>query len=98
MEHPIGHRGNPGIVGDDEQCRSKLAIGLFQRFEHANAGMAVECPGGFVAQQDAGLLCNRACNGDALLFTAGKLGGIVVLAISVTNRTFSSAVRLGMRL
>ena len=77
MQHPVGNAGNRAVVGDDHQRGAALAVDPHQRFEHADAGRAVERAGRLVAEQHFGLLGDGAGDGDPLLLPARKLGRIM---------------------
>ncbi|MFM1942992.1 MAG: hypothetical protein RI897_1974 [Verrucomicrobiota bacterium] len=62
---------------DDCQC-AEFAVDALDGFEDDDTGADVEGAGGFIAEEDFGAFSDGAGDGDALLFTAGELGGEVV--------------------
>lgn len=78
VDHAVGHVGHHGIVGDDDGEGAEFAVGALDGFEDDDAGLDVESAGGFVAQQHGRAFGDGASDGDALLFTAGKLGGKMI--------------------
>ena len=56
----------------------ELAVDAIEHFEHEPARRSVESAGGLVAQEDLGLLDDRARDGDPLLLAARHLRRIVV--------------------
>ena len=78
MNHAVGHVGHRGVVRDDDGERAEFAIHALDRFEHDDAGADVERAGGFIAEEHFGAFRDRARDGHALLFAAGKLRGEMV--------------------
>ena len=79
-EDAIGHVGEDGGVGDDDGQRAEFAVDVFNGLEHGDAGVDVEGPRGFVAEEHRRTLGDGAGDGDALLFAAGHLRREVVEA------------------
>jgi hypothetical protein len=71
MNHPVGHVGHDGVVGDDDGERAEFAVNALDGLEHDDAGAHIEGAGGLVAQQHLGPLGDRPSNGHPLLFPAG---------------------------
>ena len=85
MHYPIGHAADHGVVGNHCRGGADLAVDGRDGIEHDNTGLAVECAGRFVTQQDIGTFCNRACDGHALLFTTRELCWKMINALTETN-------------
>ncbi len=51
VDHPVRHRGDAGVVGNDNCGCAQIAVGPRQRLKHAHPGSAVERPGRLVAEQ-----------------------------------------------
>ena len=71
-----------GVVGDECGGGAQLPVDLRQRFQHADAGLAVERAGRLVAQQDVGALGDGARDGHALLLATRHLRGEVIHALA----------------
>ena len=78
MDHPVGHVGHDGVVGDDDGERAQLAVHALDGLQHHDARPHVQRAGRFVAEQHLGALGDGARDGHALLFAAGELGGEMV--------------------
>src|SRR5579863_5240629 len=79
--HAIGHPGDGGIVSDDRDNGSNLAINAFQNLQHELACRVVERAGRLVAQQDFGALCHGPRDRHALLFASRKLRWEMIQAV-----------------
>jgi hypothetical protein len=73
VDHPVGHRGDRGIVGDDRRGSAELAVDPLQHLEHHHARLGVQRARWLVTEQYLGALGNRARNRDPLLLTAREL-------------------------
>ena len=73
--------GDLRLVGDQDDGDS-LLVELLKDGHHFEGGAAIEITGRFIGQQQGRPVDQRAGNGHALLLAAGKLGGIVVEAVS----------------
>ena len=69
-DHPLGDAGDIGIVRDHQDGLPPV-MGLTQQSQHVEGGLAVQVAGGFVGQQDGGLVDERTRQRHALFFTAG---------------------------
>ena len=75
--------GQLRVVGDHDH---KAVFGhLLQQLHDLNAGLAVQCTGGLVRQQDVGIVHQSAGNGHPLHLTAGHLAGMLVQLVSQTH-------------
>ena len=72
----LGLHGNGVIVGDEHHGIA-LPVQLLQHFQYLTAGVAVQCAGGLVGQNDSRTACQCPRDGNTLLLTAGKLVGLV---------------------
>jgi hypothetical protein len=66
------------IVRDDDDAGVLLAGDFGEEFHDLAAALAVESGGGFVGEDEAGLVGERTGHGDALLLAAGECDGQVV--------------------
>ena len=77
-----GVLGHVGVVGDHEDGAAAAVGGgggdLFEDFGHVLGVGFVEVAGGFVGEEDGGVVGEGAGDGDALLFAAGEIGGAAV--------------------
>ena len=72
------------LVGDDHDGHAKLLVHAFQHVEHRFCGFEIERAGGLVAQEDARVGGQCACDGHALLLSAAqRLGVRVALLLQV---------------
>jgi hypothetical protein len=71
----IGVREDAVVVGDDEDGAFGAAGDLLKNFHDEEAVFGVESGGGFVADDEAGVVDEGAGDGDALLLATGELGG-----------------------
>ena len=72
-DDPVGHTGDGRIVRDDDGGGAELAVHTVERVKHDHAGGDIERPGGLVAEEDVGPLCDRSRDCDPLLLTPGEL-------------------------
>ena len=70
-----------GVVGDEEDGDALVAVEALQEVHDFVAGFGVEVAGGFVGEDEFGLVNESAGDGDALLLAAGELVGFVVAAV-----------------
>ena len=75
-----GACGHALVVGDEDDGSAAAVEGL-EEVENLVGGLRVEVAGGFVGQDQLGLVYQCAGDGDALLLPAGEFGGLVVKAI-----------------
>ncbi len=87
MDHAVGHAGDGGVVRDDDGGGAQVLIDAGDRLQHHLAGRIVECAGRLVAQQDLGLLHDRARDRHPLLLAAGQLGRKMVAARREVDQT-----------
>ena len=66
------------IVRDDDDTGAALVGDLCKEFHDLPATLAVERGGGFIGEDEAGLIGQGAGDGDALLFAAGERFGEIV--------------------
>lgn len=64
-----------GVVGYDNDCCAVGAIVAEEEVEDFAAGFGVEAAGGFVGENEIGVVCYGAGDGDALFLSAGQLAG-----------------------
>src|SRR6185437_4118989 len=76
----LGVPGMARIVCHHADRRAR-AMQLGQQLHHLITVIAVEIAGRLVRENDQWLACNRACNSDALLLTAGELRRIVIQTV-----------------
>ena len=81
LNDAVRHAANNRVVGHQDDGSRERAVHAIERLEHEHTRLAVQRAGGFVAQQQTRLLGDSACDGDALLLAAGKLGGKAVAEI-----------------
>ena len=68
-------------MGDDDDGVA-FAVELFEKGEDFDAGFGVEISGGFVGQNNRGVVDQGAGDGDALFLAAGELVGAVAHALA----------------
>ena len=66
------------IVADDKDTGVLLAGDFGEEFHHLAAALAVERGGGFVGEDEVGLVRERTGHGDALLLAAGERDGQIL--------------------
>ena len=70
------------VMGDHDY---KAVFGhLLQQLHHLNAGVAVQCAGRLVGQQDVGVVDQCAGNGHTLHLAAGHFAGVLVQLVAQT--------------
>jgi len=72
LDTAIRETANRWIVGDNQDCVT-FAVKIAQKANHGFFVGFVEISGGFVGKNKLGMIDERAGDGDALLFAAGKL-------------------------
>ena len=75
----------------------QLAIGQWQRLEHPDASLTVECARGFVASGHVRLLGDRTCNDHALLLASRSLCGEMVRACRKSDGSRAVWAGIGCR-
>ena len=70
---PIARFGNCRIVRGEEQRLAAFMHKILQQLKCALGVCGVEIAGRFVGQNDARIVCECACDRDALLFASGKM-------------------------
>ena len=58
---------------------------MVKRFQNLDAGLAIEGTGWLIAKEQCGSLCDRSCNGHALLFAPGQFSWEVIQARTQPN-------------
>ena len=81
MEESVAAVGEVGVVGDDDEGAAVLTDEVEEEIDDGGATVRVQVAGGFVGEDDAGIIDEGAGDGDALLFAAAELGGEVVEAV-----------------
>jgi hypothetical protein len=79
---PVHARRQFDVVGDHDQAGLVFAVEFAHQVEHRVGGVTIEVAGRLVGEDARRLGDQRARNGDALTFTAGKLAGAVVETMS----------------
>ena len=74
--------GEALVVGDDQQRRPGLGAASKKQVDDRGTGRGIEIAGRLVREHQRGARGERAGDGDALLLTAGKLGGIMRKAVA----------------
>ena len=69
----IGKIEDAIVVGDDEDGAFRADCDLAQQFHHMVAGVFVEGRGGLIADDELGVVNQRAGESDSLLLTPGEL-------------------------
>lgn len=80
----MGMLGDFLFVGDDDDGVA-LAGEVFEEVEDFLTGAGVEVSGGFVGEDDGGVVDEGACDGDALALAAGEFVGAVMEAVGETD-------------
>jgi hypothetical protein len=84
-EDVVGGLGDLGVVGDDEEGEAGFAGDGLEDVEDFLGIVGVEIAGGFVGEEEAGLVGEGAGNGDALLFAAGEVVGFAMGFVAKTD-------------
>lgn len=74
-----------GIIVGDEHHGVALIVHLLQHSQHFAAGVAVQCAGRLVGQNDRRVPHQRPSDGNTLLLAAGELSGIGLFFIRQTH-------------
>src|SRR5690606_2718401 len=77
--------GDLFVVGGDEKGGFLVLVDLLDQLHDLGGGVAIEIAGGFVGEDQFGLVHQGAGNGDALLLTAGQGGGEKIHAVAEAN-------------
>ena len=80
LNFSMTYAGDDGIMGDQGRRRSQRLVGVLDRFQHQNSGLAVEGAGRLVTQQDVRAFGDGPRNRHPLLLAAGQLGGEMIHA------------------
>jgi len=83
--HAVRHRRDGGIVRDENDGCALRAIEFVNDAQNVLSRFRVEVAGRFVAQQDGGIVGERARDGDALLLPSRKLRGKMICAVTQAN-------------
>ena len=75
-DDPVGVFGDVGLVGYDDDGVS-AGVEVVEEGHDLVAGLGVEVAGGFVGEDDGGVVDKGAGDGDALALAAGELVGLV---------------------
>ena len=75
VEGVVSLVGNAGVVSGHDQGAAALGAELKEKVQDFSSGFGIEVAGGFIGNQQRGMIDEGARNGDPLLFTAGKLRG-----------------------
>lgn len=78
IQNPVEDIKGAMIVGDDDDARAALVGDAGKQLHHLPAAPAVERGGRLIGQDQAGLVGQRAGDGDALLLAAGERVGEVI--------------------
>ena len=74
------------VVGDDDHGAVGGACDIAEKFEYDFAVLGIEGGGGFVADDEWGFVDERACDGDALLLTAGEFVWVITPTRAESHR------------
>jgi len=88
--------GQLRVVGDHDH--QPVPRYFLEQLHDLNAGLAVQCAGGLVCQQDIGVVHQCAGNGYALHLPAGHLAGVLVQLVAqphLLQRSGGTAAALG---
>jgi hypothetical protein len=82
VEDAVTGAGEIGVVGDDDEG-FVVVVGEFEEERHDfRAVFGIEVAGGFVGEEDIGIVDKGAGDGGALLFAPGEFGGEMVKAVA----------------
>ena len=84
MRHPLGSCGDVIFMGHEHQ-RDPLCMEFIKQVEHIVGGAGIQCSGGFIRQQQAGLVDDGSGDRDTLLLAAGELVRLILHAIRQTD-------------
>lgn len=87
----IGHRGQSGVMCDDNDRHPLFAAGVLEQLQDLFSGVVIQGACGLVTEQQLRIFCDGPCDGDTLLFAAGQLGGEVLEAFFQTYFLRTSA-------
>src|SRR5258708_29646009 len=80
MDGALGVVGVSRVVGDHADGGTAL-MDVAEKIHDRVAIFGVEVSGGLIGKENHGVADESACDGDALLLTAGELGGIMLGAV-----------------
>ncbi len=72
MDNAVGDCGDFFVVGGDEKGGVVFFVDFFEELDDFGAGFFVEVAGGFVGEDDFGVVDEGAGDGDALFLAAGE--------------------------
>ena len=78
IQRAVKNVESPVIVSDDNDARMVFMGDAGEEFHDLTATFLVECGGGFICEDQTGVVRKRAGDGDALLFAAGECGRKIV--------------------
>ena len=80
--HAVCHIGDDAeVMRDVDDGHVQFLLQLLDELEDLSLNGYVECGGRFIADEDLRAAGNRRCNDDALAHTAGKLMGVLLIAL-----------------
>ena len=83
-DHPVGPRGELGVVGDDDRSDALLA-GTENHPHHGVAVRRVKRTRRFVREEQMAFPYDRSCDRDALALASGQLIGVVGRSVGDTK-------------
>src|SRR5688572_14888771 len=78
---PAGSDGGDFRIVRDEHDGAALSAKIPEKIQDRFAGVGIEIAGGFVGEDEFGIVDERAGDGDALLLAAGELAGAMFAAV-----------------
>jgi hypothetical protein len=82
VEDAVAGAGEIGVVGDDDEGFAAFVGEIEEEGHDFGAVFGVEVAGGFVGEEDIGIVDEGAGDGGALLFAAGEFVGEVLEAVA----------------
>jgi hypothetical protein len=82
VEDAVAGAGEIGVVGDDDEGFAAFVGEIEEEGHDFGAVFGIEVAGGFVGEEDIGIVDKGAGDGGALLFAPGEFGGEMVKAVA----------------
>lgn len=86
-QHAVGHAGDGGVVGDDDDGAAVGAVNILHELQDFLGCLVVKRAGGLVAQQQARVFDECAADGATLLLAARDLARELVAVLVEAQRT-----------
>ena len=85
VDGAVGDGGEVLVVGDNDKGLTELVAQVEEKLMELVLVLGVETARRLVSEDDSGMVDQGTCHGDALLFTAGELVGLVPCAVGESH-------------